>query len=78
MYLPNIDILNNAEPEKSAEALNYIKTTISRYPNVTFIDANSPFESRYELFIDPLHLNPKGQQEVTKFLADKITLPQQP
>ena len=78
VHLPNVDLLNNAEPEKNAEALNYIKETASRHPNVTFIDANSAFESRYELFIDPLHLNPKGQLEVTKFLADKITLPQQP
>ena len=75
LYLPNVDLLNNAEPEKSAEALNYIKEAASHHSNVTFIDANSPFESRYELFIDPLHLNPQGQQEVTTFLANKIYLP---
>ncbi len=75
MHLPNIDLLNNAEPEKSAEALNYIRNTISQHPNVMFIDANSAFESRHELFIDPLHLNPKGQQEVTTFLADKLVIP---
>ncbi len=75
LYLPNVDILNNAEPEKSAEALDYIKETVSHYSNVTFIDANSPFESRHELFIDPLHLNPKGQLEVTTFLANKIDFP---
>ncbi len=74
MHLPNIDLLNNAEPEKSAEALNYIRNTISQHPNVMFIDANSAFESRHELFIDPLHLNPKGQ-EVTTFLADKLVIP---
>ena len=78
VHLPNVDLLNNAEPEKSAAALNYIKDAISRHPNVTFIDANSAFESRYELFIDPLHLNPKGQSEVTKYLGGKIILPQQP
>jgi hypothetical protein len=75
LHLPNIDLLNNAEPEKSAEALTYIKKTISHYPNVTFIDANSAFESRHDLFIAPLHLNPKGQQEVTTFLADKLVIP---
>ena len=75
LYLPNVDLLNNAEPEKTAEALKYIKETVSHYSNVTFIDANSPFESRYELFIDPLHLNPKGQLEVTTFLAPQITFP---
>ena len=58
--------------------INYIKSITAKHPNVTFIDANSAFESRYELFIDPLHLNPKGQQEVTTFLADKISLPKQP
>ncbi len=76
--LPNVDILNNAEPEKSAAVMDYIKETISHHSNITIIDANSPFESRHELFIDPLHLNPQGQQEVTKYLAQKITLPPQP
>ena len=75
LYLPNVDLLNNAEPEKSAKTLNYIKNTISRHPNVTFIDANSIFEARHELFIDPIHLNPHGQQEVTTFLANKIVFP---
>lgn len=75
LHLPNVDLLNNAEPEKAAEAIEYIKTAVSRHPNVTFIDANSAFESRHELFIDPLHLNPQGQQEVTTFLAKKIIFP---
>ena len=75
VHLPNVDLLNNAESEKSADILNYIKKTIVHHPNVTFIDANSAFESRYELFIDPLHLNPRGQQEITTFLANKISLP---
>ena len=75
LYLPNVDLLNNAEPEKTFEVLSYIKETISRHSNVMLIDANSSFESRHELFIDPLHLNPHGQQEVTTFLANKIYLP---
>ena len=75
LHLPNVDLLNNAEPEKAAEAIEDIKTAVSRHPNVTFIDANSAFESRHELFIDPLHLNPQGQQEVTTFLAKKIIFP---
>ena len=75
LYLPNVDLLNNAEPEKTIEALCYIKKTISRHPNVTFIDANSSFESRHELFIDSLHLNPHGQQEVTNFLSAKLLIP---
>ncbi len=75
LYLPNVDLLNDADKDKNAEVINYIKSTITKYSNVTFIDVNSPFESRHELFIDPLHLNPKGQQEITTFLADKISLP---
>ena len=75
VHLPNIDLLNNAELEKAAAAMDYIKETISRHPNVTFIDANSAFESRHELFIDPLHLNPQGQKEVTTFLSAKLLIP---
>ncbi|MBR4901421.1 MAG: hypothetical protein IKZ46_10815 [Victivallales bacterium] len=78
LHLPNVDLLNNAEKDKNMVVINYIKSITANHPNVTFIDANSAFESRYELFIDPLHLNPKGQQEVTTFLADKISLPKQP
>ena len=75
LYLPNVDLLNNAESEKSTKAINYIKEVASRHSNVMFIDINSAFESHYELFADPLHLNPKGQQEVTTFLATKIDFP---
>ena len=75
VHLPNIDLLNNAEFEKCTEAINYIRKTIAQHPNITLIDANSTFESRHELFIDPLHLNPKGQHELTTFLADKIFVP---
>ena len=78
LILPNVDLLNNAEPVQSTEVLNYIKNMASRHSNITLIDANSVFESRHELFIDPIHLNPKGQQEVTTFLADKISLSKQP
>jgi len=75
LHLPNVDLLNNAEKDKNTVVINYIKSTIAKHSNITFIDANSVFESRYDLFIDPLHLNPKGQREVTAFLADKISLP---
>jgi hypothetical protein len=75
VHLPNVDLLNNAEPDKFAEVQNYIRNMASRHPNVTFIDANTDFQSQHDLFVDPLHLNPKGQLEVTKFLADKIILP---
>ena len=75
LILPNIDLLNNAETEKSTEVMKYIREIISHHPNVTLIDVNSNFESRHELFIDPLHLNPQGQQEVTNFLSGKLLIP---
>ena len=75
LQLPNVDLLDNAEPEKNALVMDYIQKTIAKHPNITFIDANSPYCSRYDLFGDPLHLNPKGQQEITTFLSSKIHLP---
>ena len=75
LILPNIDLLNNAEPEKNTEVLHYIENAISRHSNVTLINTNADFQSRYELFVDPIHLNPQGQQAITNFLASKISLP---
>ena len=75
LILPNIDLLNNAEPEKNAKVLHYIENVISRHSNVTLINTNTDFQSRYELFVDPIHLNPQGQQAITNSLASKISLP---
>ena len=75
LHLPNVDLLNNAEKEKNDEVLDYIEMIAAKHPNVTIIDANSPFQSHYELFADPIHLNPTGQREITMFLANMISLP---
>lgn len=72
LALPCVDMLNNAEPEKYAAAMEYIRKEVDKYPLVTFCDMNPEFSHNYELFADPIHLNPKGQNAVTEWLVKHL------
>ncbi len=77
LHLPNVDLMNDLEKEKYTEVIGYIKSTAAKHKNTTLIDANAPFQTRYELFADSQHLNPEGQRIVTIFLASQINLQKQ-
>lgn len=71
---PTLDAINHIQPQKFKEIMDYYhKLADNRM--VYFIDF-SKYESNYNLFFDPLHLNIKGQILVTdsliKFLQNKI------
>ena len=36
---------------------------------VIFLNYNTEFQNRHELFFDPIHLNPMGQEAVTQRLG---------
>jgi len=68
--LPCTDILNSAEPEKYKRVMDFLKKHCDS--SVVLFDCNPEFSGRYELFADPIHLNPRGQAEVTERLGRKI------
>ena len=70
--LPCTDILNAAEPEKYAAAMDFLRRHCDSSGAVVLFDCNPEFSGRYELFADPIHLNPKGQKVVSEALGREL------
>lgn len=68
-YIPTLDLLNQAEPKKFARAMDIFSRCAATNSEVVFLDYNKELQGRHELFCDPIHMNRKGQQEVTERLA---------
>ncbi|MDT8301698.1 MAG: SGNH/GDSL hydrolase family protein, partial [Sedimentisphaerales bacterium] len=74
LHIPIVDLYNQAEPEKYRRAIELLQRFSSRYNQVTFLDYSSFYCQQYELFYDPIHLNPQGQRLVTEKLAQDLKL----
>jgi hypothetical protein len=73
VYVPTVDILNSAEPEKQRRAISIFQSYAAADAGVTFLNYNLGFENRHELFFDSIHLNPRGRDVVTDRLAVDLT-----
>ena len=74
LYVPTIDMFNHAEPELFQESIAIFEELASRYQHVSFLDYNAMYSHDHSLFFDPIHMNPKGQLEVTKKLVKDLKL----
>jgi hypothetical protein len=72
LYIPTIDLYNEAEPEKHQHAIDMFREFSAKYDRVTFLDYCPAFAHRHELFYDPIHLNPQGRWLVTERLAKDL------
>ncbi len=72
LYIPTIDLYNQAEPKQHARAIQHLREFQTKYEGVTFLDYTAPFAHRHELFYDPIHLNPQGQRLVTEQLVQDL------
>lgn len=72
LYIPTIDILNNAEPAKYNEAITKLQSFSDKYEYVTFLNYNLTFSTDHTIFFDSVHLNRKGQKLVTDKLAQDL------
>ena len=68
VYIPTIDLLNEAEPSKFKQTIQLFKSMETKFDNVTFINYLEPYSHDYKLFYDPIHLNPEGQLIITSQL----------
>lgn len=73
-YIPTLDLLNQAEPRKFARAMEIFAQCAATNSQVVFLDYNKELQGRHELFYDPIHMNRKGQQQVTERLAADLKL----
>lgn len=74
LYVPTIDLFNQAEPELFQESIAIFEELDSSHEHVTFLDYNDFYSHNHDLFFDPIHMNPKGQLEVTKRLIKDLKL----
>lgn len=72
LYLPSIDLLNSAEPTKIKETFDILYNLDKEFSNVIIFNYSKPYSHDYSLFFDPIHMNPKGQELVTKRLIDDL------
>ncbi len=71
-FFPTLDLLNQTQPEKYAQALQLLRDFVAETPGVHLLEYNPEFEHRYELFYDAIHLNPEGRKVITDRIAEDI------
>lgn len=57
--------LNEYEPEAYKKIIHYFQEKAAACSLIHYWDMNPQFSDKYELFFDPIHLNPEGQHAVT-------------
>lgn len=70
---PVVHFLKEYDPEGVQNALNIFQTYAESNPLVEYWDFNPEYDRDYSIFFDPIHLNPKGQELITRRLIDKMT-----
>lgn len=65
IYIPTISYYNQAEPEKFEELRKFFQELDQSSSEINYLEYLKDWDHRYELFFDPIHLNPEGQQALT-------------
>jgi hypothetical protein len=71
-FIPTLDLWNEAQPSEVKRALSVFEELARRYPRVVFLDYNRTYQSTHDMFIDPTHMNAKGQGVITAELVRDI------
>ena len=72
LNLPTIDKLTNIQQEDFNNTFRIFKNLTN--DQVEFVDFQEPWSHRYDLFFDPIHLNPLGQSTITKELIEYLKI----
>ena len=67
---PIAEILNEYEPESYKKIIAYFQNKAASSPLIHYWDMNLNFANRYELFFDPIHLNPAGQKVINNQIIE--------
>jgi hypothetical protein len=68
VYVPTIDKLEQVQQKEFDETINIFKSFET--DKVRFINFQNEWSDHYDMFYDPIHLNPKGQKVITKELIN--------
>ncbi|MCG2590797.1 hypothetical protein [Rhodohalobacter sulfatireducens] len=71
LYVPTTDLYNDLEPREFSNELDYFRKIEKENDRVLYFEYLNGWESNYDLFFDPIHLNPEGQALLTEqFISD--------
>ena len=62
---PIAQLLNEYEPEKYRKVIDYFKELDERSKLIYYLDFNPQYEDQYDMFFDPIHINPTGQKKIS-------------
>ena len=71
-FIPTTDAWNRIDEDRFKAVLAKLDGFDQSFANVSFVDLLPAFSHRHDLFADPIHLNPKGQQLVTEALSRRL------
>lgn len=74
VYVPTISYYNYAEPEKFKQELDYFRALAKGNKGIFYLEYLVNWESSYNYFFDPIHLNPEGQKAFTEVLSNDLKL----
>lgn len=69
---PTLDLLNDYEPDKYRQIMQWFTDYAARDSLVEFWDFNPEYSHDYSIFSDRLHLNQKGQQIITTEIIKRL------
>ena len=72
LNLPTIDKLTTIQQEDFNNTFRIFKNLTN--DQVEFVDFQEPWSHRYDLFFDPIHLNPNGQSTITEKLIEYLKI----
>lgn len=71
LQAPILKLITDLNPVDYKNMIEYYKTIDAQSDYVHFIDYSPYYDSDYEIFFDPIHLNVNGQKEITnRFIKD--------
>jgi preprotein translocase subunit SecE len=72
VYVPTISYYNHAEADKFKAELNYFQEIAQESNKIYYLEYLKGWEDAYQLFFDPIHLNPEGQEKFTSALVKDL------
>ncbi|WP_417613377.1 hypothetical protein [Owenweeksia hongkongensis] len=72
LYVPTIDKLEYIQQAKFDETISIFEGYTD--DQVEFVNLQETWSHNYSLFYDPIHLNPKGQEQITEELITYLKL----
>ena len=63
---PIAQLLNEYEPDTYHKVIDYFKNLDKQNDLIYYLDFNPKYSGKYDLFFDPIHVNPEGQKVLSR------------